>query len=108
VYNSGLYLMEPFNIKIGFGPKEVTLTILPADEGYYKVIYYGGIIGAVRLENGVNCWEMLAEGEYDAGGLPYYQHNMNSDRIKVVLDDITVDHIGEEIENKIQDLNDNR
>ncbi len=43
--------MEAFNIRIGYGENEVTLTILPTSDGYYKVIYYGGILGAVILEN---------------------------------------------------------
>jgi len=35
-----------FNIKFGYGQKEVTLTILPQKD-YFKIIYFGGIMGAV-------------------------------------------------------------
>lgn len=89
--------MEPFNIKIGYGANEVTLTILPAaDEGCYKVIYFGGIVGAIRT--GVDCWELIPEEELIAGELPFYKHDLNSGRINVVLNESTVDEIGEEID----------
>jgi hypothetical protein len=99
--------MDPFNIKVGFGAKEVTLTILPAEEGYYKVIYYGGIIGAIRLENDTDGWQSIPSNEFDAGDLPFYKPNLNADQLDFVLDEHTVDRIGEEIEINYQDLNDN-
>jgi hypothetical protein len=99
--------MEPFNIKVGFGVKEVTLTILPSEEGYYKVIYYGGILGAVRLEKDTNGWEIVPDGEYDAGDLPFYKPNLNADQLDFILDTRAVDEIGEEIESKHHDLNEN-
>ncbi len=95
--------MEPFNIKIGFGENEVTLTILPAEEGYYKVIYYGGILGAIRYENDTDGWEIVPEDEYTAGDLPLYEYTLNSDRLNFVLDENTVDHIGDEISNALHD-----
>jgi len=42
--------MEAFNIKINVAAKETTLTILPQDDEY-KIIYYGGIIGALKQQN---------------------------------------------------------
>jgi hypothetical protein len=89
--------MEVFNIKIGFGANEVTLTILPMDEGYYKVIYYGGILGAVRLDNDHMTWEKVPDDEIEAGDLPFYRHDLSADRLDVVLDEHTVHQIGEEI-----------
>lgn len=95
--------MEPFNIKVGFGQKEVTLTIMPVDEGYYKVIYYGGILGAVRYENDTDGWEIVPQEEITPGDLPFYEYTLNSDRLNFVLDDNTVDHIGYEIETVLSD-----
>lgn len=89
--------MEVFNIKIGFGDNEVTLTILPMEEGYYKVIYYGGILGAVRLDKDHTTWEKVPDEEIEAGDLPFYKHNLSADRLDVVLDEHTVHQIGEEI-----------
>lgn len=90
-------IMEVFNIKIGYGKNELTLTILPTKEGYYKVIYYGGILGAVRLDNHNETWEKVPDEEIEPGDLPLYQHNLNADRLDIVLDEHTVHRIGEEI-----------
>jgi len=98
----GYAIMEPFNIKVGFGENEVTLTILPT-ENFYKVVYYGGILGAIKYENDTDGWELMSREEYTAGDLPFYTQELNSDRLEFVLDDNMVDHIGEEIENKLYD-----
>lgn len=89
--------MDVFNIKIGFGDNEVTLTILPMEEGYYKVIYFGGILGAVRLDTDHTTWEKVPDEEIEAGDLPLYRHDLSADRLDVVLDEHTVQRIGEEI-----------
>jgi hypothetical protein len=88
--------MEPFNIKIGYGVNEVTLTILPIGEHQYKVIYYGAVLGGVKYI--ADSWEPIAQDNLEAGDLPYYHHNINSGNINVILDEATVDEIGEEIE----------
>jgi len=89
--------MDVFNIKIGFGENELTLTILPTDEGQYKIIYYGGILGAVRLEADNETWEKVPDDELEAGDLPFYKHDLTADRLDIVLDERTVRRIGEEI-----------
>lgn len=86
----------PFNIKIGYGQKEVTLTILPTDEGYYKVIYYGGILGAVCFDG--DDWDLMDAEDVVAGDLPPYEPPLNGDRLEIVLNELTVDRIGREIE----------
>ncbi|RZK76789.1 MAG: hypothetical protein EOO92_14040 [Pedobacter sp.] len=87
--------MEPFNVKIGYGSNEVTLTILPAGENYYKVIYYGAIIGAVKYD--IDSWELVPLEEVEAGDLPFYRHDVNSGKVNVVMNEATADEIGEEI-----------
>ena len=89
--------MDPFNIKIEFGEHDVTLTILPHESGYYKVIYFGGILGAVRSENGLDLWQVVPPEEIEAGDLPLYHHDLSGDRLKIVLDDKTVKEIGEKV-----------
>jgi len=91
--------MEVFNIRIGFGENELTLTILPTEEGYYKVIYFGGILGAVRLDDEQHGWEKVPDEEIEAGDLPFYKHDLKGDRLDIVLDEQTVQRIGEEIHN---------
>lgn len=84
-----------FNIKFGYGQKEVTLTILP-HEDYYKVIYFGGIMGAVRYVD--NDWDLIEADQLEGGDLPLYTPDLNGDRLEVVLDENSVDTIGQEIE----------
>ncbi|MES2826733.1 MAG: hypothetical protein V4687_01195 [Bacteroidota bacterium] len=92
--------MDPFNIKIGYGAKEITLTILPTDEHYYKIIYNGGIIGAVKHD--IDCWELVPEDDIIAGDLPFYRHDLNSGVPNVILNEATVDEIGDEIEHMLK------
>ena len=88
--------MEVFNVKIGFGENELTLTILPT-ENYYKVIYYGGVLGAIRPEDNHSSWVKVPDEEVEAGDLPLYKHDLTADRLDIVLDEYTVNLIGEEI-----------
>lgn len=86
---------ETFNIKIGYGSKEVTLTILH-HKNYYKVIYFGGIMGAVQQVD--EDWELMDPEAVDAGDLPQYTADLKGERLEIVLDEHTVDAIGTEIE----------
>lgn len=93
--------MKAFNIRVGYGENEVTLTILPTQADYYKVIYFGGILGAVRLDSDMETWEEVPEEEVIAGDLPLYRHDLTADRLDVVLDEITIQRIGEEISSAV-------
>lgn len=84
-----------FNIKFGYGQQEVTLTILPKEE-YFKVIYFGGIMGAVRVLEGE--WDLIEVEDLEGGDLPLYAPDLKGERLEVVLDEDTVDAIGREIE----------
>lgn len=88
-------MKEAFNIKIGYGNKEVTLTILE-EEDYYKVIYFGGIMGAVRASDG--DWDLVDPEEVEAGDLPQYTPDLKGERLEIVLDEHTIESIGREIE----------
>lgn len=83
-----------FNIKIGYGQREVTLTIFVREE-YFEVIYFGGVMGAVRYLNGE--WELLQAEEIELGELPLYTPDFKKERLEVVMDENTVRAIGEEI-----------
>ena len=89
---------EVFNIKIEVESLEITLTILPV-EAYYKVIYYGGELGAIRLTADQSAWEKVPDEEVEAGDLPLYKHDPTADRLDIVLDENTIPLIGEEIKN---------
>jgi hypothetical protein len=93
--------MEPFNIKLPVSGQTATLTILPAEEGSYKIVYYGGVMGAVRAPVDGKEWTLVPEEELLAGDLPFYRTKADPDRVKVNLDEETVRRIGQEIQNVI-------
>lgn len=86
---------EAFNIRVGYGKKEVTLTILK-EKDYYKVIYFGGIMGAVRHDR--NEWVLMKTTEIPAGDLPVYTPELKGERLEIVFDEHTARAIGKEIE----------
>lgn len=96
--------MEPFNIRIGYGAKEVSLTILPIGDQQFKVIYYGAILGGLKYA--ADCWEAIAPEALEAGDLPFYHHNVNSGNVNVILNDATIDEIGAEIEHLLPNESD--
>jgi hypothetical protein len=87
--------MSPFNIKIVYGSNEVTLTVLPTENDYYKIIYFGGILGAVCYDG--QDWDLISKEHIDAGDLPFYQPGAIGERIEIELNDQVVDRIGWEI-----------
>jgi hypothetical protein len=93
--------MEPFNIKLPVSGQTATLTILPAGQGLYKIVYYGAVMGAVRAPEAGKDWMLVPEEELVAGDLPFYQAAPDSDRVNVRLDEATVRTIGAEIQSTI-------
>ncbi len=93
--------MEPFNIKLPVAGQTATLTILPAEEGLYKIVYYGAVMGAVRAPEDGKDWTLVPEEELVAGDLPFYQGGSDPDRVNVLLDDPTVRTIGAEIQSTV-------
>ncbi|HTM99488.1 MAG TPA: hypothetical protein VL088_12115 [Pedobacter sp.] len=91
--------MEPFNIHIHQNDKEITLTVLP-ENNYFKLIYFGGIIGAIRELDGE--WELLPEEEIEPGGLPFYEDKKSfTDQPELILSLPKINQIAAEIENAI-------
>jgi len=91
--------MEPFNIHINNNDEDVTLTVLP-ENNYFKLIYYGGIIGAIKELNG--AWELLPEDKIEAGGLPFYDYKHGiAKEPKLQLSLPKINQIAAEIENAI-------
>jgi len=91
--------MEPFNIRIPNNDEEVTLTILP-EQDYFKIIYFGGILGAIKEFEG--AWELLPEEEIAAGDLPFYDYKHGvDDQPKLELNLPKINQIAAQIENVI-------
>ena len=88
--------MQPFNIRINSGEKDRTLTILPyGEEGSYKVIYNGAILGGV-IGNGEK-WNKIPDEEFIGGDLPMYSIKFGAECTEVRLDEPTLSRIGKQI-----------
>ncbi|MEQ7801771.1 hypothetical protein ABDJ41_18395 [Pedobacter sp. ASV1-7] len=88
--------MGPFNIKIGFGKNEVALKILPA-AGHYVILYYDCIVGAIKRDEEADSWEQVPDENIAKGHIPFYEPDLNADRLDFVLCEHTINYIGEEI-----------
>lgn len=88
--------MEPFNIKISHGSRQLTLTILPLEDDVFKIIYYNGILGGVKKQR--KQWELLSLDEVAGEDLPFYEPKHGEDRIEIELTEQIADRIGVEIE----------
>ncbi|MFI5452939.1 hypothetical protein ACHMWN_12370 [Pedobacter sp. UC225_61] len=91
--------MEPFNIHIQHNGEEITLTVLP-EKDYFKLIYFGAIIGAIKETEGE--WELLEEDEIEPGALPLFEYkNGGHEQLKFELNLPKINQIAAEIENFI-------
>lgn len=89
--------MKPFNINIAIQQQEVTVTILPIAPNEYKVIYYGGILGAIRYEVSLKEWQKIPDEDVLASDLPPYHNSLNEERIEFTLNEQNVVSIGQQI-----------
>lgn len=92
--------MDPFNIRIK-APEQVSLTVLPTDEGYYKIIYYAAVLSAVE-KNAQGDWQLLEKDNIIAGDLPYYIPVAGIDHIATTLDDAFAKEAGAAIDEVLQ------
>jgi len=88
--------MEPFNIRLKCNSDEITLTILPGKPNIYKVIYYGGVLGAIRFDH--DEWTLIPRDQLEAGNLPFYEQGKEGEHIEIDLTEYIVEQIGKEIE----------
>jgi hypothetical protein len=89
--------MQPFNIKIPVQNEEVTITILPTDQEYFKVVYYGHVLGAIHYDKNINKWSLVDPSEIIVGDLPPYTGIIEEDRVEIELNSETIVKIGQEV-----------
>jgi hypothetical protein len=88
--------MEPFNIRILYKGKEVTLTILPENNMIFTIVYFGGVLGAIQ-KNGAE-WKLL-NGEINSeSGLPGYRTCHNNSRTEIEFNNHVAEDIGIKID----------
>lgn len=91
--------MEPFNITINHLGSDLTLTVIPT-ANYYRLVYFGGIIGAVKKQD--LSWAWVPEHEIEISELPLYDYKMGvNDPEKPELHQISVFEVGLAIETQL-------
>ena len=90
--------MVPFNIQIDHGDDKITLTIIPKED-YYTIVYFGGILGAIRKMG--PDWILLQQEEIDPGALEHFDHKQNFEVTRLSLGIHEINLIAGEIENHL-------
>ena len=90
--------MDPFNIVIRSKEgKQIDLNLHPQEAGTYKVIYHGALIGEIFMGSNDRNWEALTAEQLEPGGFPVYQYDENSGHEYIMLDEKTIQEIGQKI-----------
>lgn len=89
--------MDPFNIVIKVNGAQIDLNIHPQEDGTYKIIYLGALLGEILMGNDGETWRAITADELEPGGFPVYQYDETSGHQDILLDDATVQEIGRQI-----------
>jgi hypothetical protein len=91
--------MDSFNITITIQDQPISLTLQPESAGGYKVIYHDMLVGEVVKSAESGAWEELPLDQVSPGIYKMYEHH-DSNTPKVMLDEKTIQEIGNEIDRK--------
>jgi hypothetical protein len=89
--------MDPFNIIIRDGQKQIDLNIHPQEAGSYKIIYHGALLGEIFMGSDGENWEALTADEIQPAGMPIYDYDETSGHEYILMDTATVQEIGRQI-----------
>lgn len=89
--------MDPFNIRVTDQEQNITLTVLPCENRYYKIIYYAAVLTAVKKDL-TGDWMLINKDDIEAGDLPFYLHTDGTDRIEPSLNKTFAEAVGSAIE----------
>lgn len=89
--------MESFDIIIPIQNEKVSLTLQPEQEGTYKVIHHGMLIGEITSVDG-KFWRAVPMEEVKPGIYPMYEHDASKGTPRILLDEETLQLIGDAIE----------
>lgn len=96
-----LKTMKPFNIRIRYGSEEITLAVIPVENGDFRIVYYNTILAGMKKNN--NEWCLLTPEEVAGGDFPLYEPKIGEDRIIIDLTDQFTERIAEEIDLYLED-----
>ncbi|RDC56149.1 hypothetical protein DU508_11050 [Pedobacter chinensis] len=91
--------MTSFNVHIDHNGDNLTLTIIPKED-YFKIVYFGGILGALRKQG--TDWILMEESEIDPGELAPFDYKLTPDGVHISLDSHEINQISEQIEHYLE------
>jgi len=89
--------MDPFNIIIRREKEQIDLNIHPQEAGTYKVVYHGALLGEIFRNSQGENWKAVTADQIKPDGFPVYEYDETSGHEYILLDDGTVQEIGEQI-----------
>jgi hypothetical protein len=96
---NGFQIMTPFNIEINHNDQAITLTIIPKDD-YFKIVYLGGILGAIRKKQ--SDWFLLKAEEIEPDELAPFDYTLTENGHHLSLGVAEINQISGAIENHLQ------
>lgn len=94
----GFEIMTAFNIEIEHDDQTISLTIIPKDD-YFKIVYFGGILGAIRKQG--SDWTLLKAEEIEPGELAPFDYKLTEDGHHISLGVAEINQISGAIENHL-------
>lgn len=89
--------MDPFNIIVSLDGQKFDLNIHPEEGATYKVLYNGGLVGAIVF-NGDGKWEAVSVADLTPDlEAPMYEYNGAEDEVRIILEGEHAQHIGRAI-----------
>jgi len=90
--------MDPFNIIVDLDGQKFDLNIHPEEASTYKVLYNGGLVGAITMNAFGETWEAIPITELAPElEVPMYEYNGAEDEVRIILEDNHAQKIGEAI-----------
>lgn len=90
--------MDPFNIIVNLDGQKFDLNIHPEEAATYKVLYNGGLVGAITMGNDGETWQALSVRELAPEvEVPMYEYNGAKDDVRIILEGNHAQEIGKAI-----------
>ncbi|WP_256004571.1 MULTISPECIES: hypothetical protein [Pedobacter] len=93
--------MDPFNIIVELDGKKIDLNIHPQEEGSYKIVYHGALVGEVYMSSDGESWKAYSADDIDAAGYPIYEFDETSGHANILLEGNIVQEIGQQIRQNV-------
>lgn len=79
--------MDPFNIIVSLDGQKFDLNIHPEEGPTYKILYNGGLVGAITPKDDGLSWAALSVEDLTPDlEIPMYEYNGAQDDVRIILE----------------------